>query len=368
MHRKKIYVLTKDQKRMYAAEKLTNFRSIFKLLATRSSYVLKKSDLVSPEVEEQISTIGQFAEVAYSTVPLEFLFQHFTTLVESGFPLEYHQALQTATLLSTVKGTVGRLPAFVMYRSTMKQLVIAISGTSSLRLALHDLRTLMHLHPSRRGRVHSGFWALYKGLKPKLMNAIAKSCEQSPDVDEIVITGHSMGGSVSYLLAIGYLAGDDLLALPLKQGVKFRIVVFGTPRTGDANLVAYWRELVATRRKTHGPDSVIEHSVKAYNDGIPALPPFRLGFRHFSSNPMYLDGQLLYYVPESESEHTLFDVALPESNEEDTVLFPKGGHNYYNLRDLEMLIRRLGWLTGSKPDKSSWEDRYRKILLLENKA
>jgi DNA-binding transcriptional MerR regulator len=57
-------------------------------------------------------------------------------------------------------------------------------------------------------------------------------------------------------------------------------------------------------------------------------------------HPFYLHGGRLYQIPESESEHTLFNVAsaegasVPPKN-------PRGGHNYYNARDMERLQRRM---------------------------
>ncbi|KAF5376720.1 hypothetical protein D9615_007803 [Tricholomella constricta] len=156
-----------------------------------SSYGLTSADRVSPEIETELAELGQFAEVAYSMVPLDFLFQNITTLLERDFPLEGYHTLQDAILVSSVEGSVGHLPSFVVYRPSIKQLVVAISGTSSVELALHDLRALKHRHPSQRGYAHSGFWALYKGIKSLLLDAIRKGLE-GHEVTELAITGHSI--------------------------------------------------------------------------------------------------------------------------------------------------------------------------------
>ncbi|KAG5634763.1 hypothetical protein H0H81_000857, partial [Sphagnurus paluster] len=301
---------------------------------------------------------GQFAEVAYSTVPVEFLLRNLTTLLEPNFPLEGYHALQDVTLVSAFKGTVGNLPGYLVYRPLLKQLVVATSGTSSVKLALHDLRALKHRHPSERGNVHSGFWDLYQGVKPAIFAAVRKGFAEY-DVTEIVITGHSMGGSISYLLCLDLLSGDGGL---LPSGVALKLAVFGSPRTGDASLVEYWRELVAAYQKSHGLDTFKEYSVKAYNDGVPALPPLQLGYRHFAKESLYLDRTRLYHIPASESEHSIFSVAPSTEASSPSVNFPRGGHNYYNGRDFERLCRRIWWLANAVPDDDGWEDRYRKRL------
>ncbi|RDB29816.1 Mono- and diacylglycerol lipase [Hypsizygus marmoreus] len=361
MHWKRKYTLTEEQRRMYASEKLMNFRWISKVVATRSSYMLRDANLASPEVTAELAELGQFAEVVYSAVPFDFIFQNIAMLSEPDFPLEGYDALQPSILASSLEGRVGRLPAYIVYRPSTKQLVVAISGTSSVQLALHDIRTLKHRHPSRCGHVHSGFWALYKGIKPLMFDAIRKGIREH-DVDELVVTGHSMGGSISYLLCMDLLSTDGTPNSPLSPGLKLKLAVFGSPRTGDAKLVGYWRELITAYRKSYGPDHMTEYSVKAYNDGVPALPPSHFGFRHFAQAPLYLDRSQLYHVPPSEAEHALFEAASYDPNRLMTLKFPRGGHNYYNGHDLERLMRRFLWLDKAEPEKDSWEERYRQAI------
>lgn len=50
--------LTEEQRRVYALEKLNNFRWIFKILAARSSYVLTDADLASPETNAELTELG----------------------------------------------------------------------------------------------------------------------------------------------------------------------------------------------------------------------------------------------------------------------------------------------------------------------
>ncbi|KAF5310571.1 hypothetical protein D9619_008193 [Psilocybe cf. subviscida] len=335
--------LTEEQLRMYAAEKEENFRWISKIVATYSPYTLTDVDLISSELYQELAEIGQFAEIAYTTLPIQFLIDNHTPLSQPDFPLENYTALINTVPVESLRGNVADLPAYIAHRPSTSQLIVAIAGTSSIKHVLQDLRFFKVSHPSGKGFVHSGFWAMYQGLKDQLLPAVEKAItDHSPT--EVVLTGHSMGGSIAYLLCMDLLLSTDL---------NLKIAVFGAPRTGDAALVDYYRDLVASFRKTH---SFKDYSVKGWNDGVPALPPARMGFRHFCTEPIYTVGGRLYKTPPTESEHALFRVQASEK----VSLFPKGGHNYYNGRDLERFTRRISWLASSRPFDDGWEERYRK--------
>ncbi|KAF9010231.1 Alpha/Beta hydrolase protein [Cyathus striatus] len=337
--------LTEEQQRMYTAEKLDNFRWISKLLASYSPYTLTDADIVSPELDAELAELGQFAELIYSVpvVPIQFLLTNIDLLKASGFPLE----------VSSFIGTNADLPVYLVYRPTLKQLVVAISGTTSWKHALQDVRAFRRLCPPHKGSVHSGFWYLYQGIKNEAMSIIRRALKNY-DVNELVITGHSMGGSISYLLCLDLLLDCDSLL----SGMRLKIVVFGAPRSGNKTFVEYWRTLVASYKQVNGRDSFQEYSVKGYNDGVPALPPMLLGYRHFSSQSFYAVEGLLFRIPPTESEYALFHVAPEHDGIARTPQFPHGGHNYYNGRELERFIRRIFWLERAKPNEHAWEERY----------
>jgi hypothetical protein len=88
-----------------------------------------------------------------------------------------------------------------------------------------------------------------------------------------------------------------------------------------------------------------------------------IGYRHFARAPFYLYQGLLYKIPPSESEYTAFTVKSAPTNapsvgvgsstgshsltREQFLEHPLGGHNYYNRRDMERVLRLMGWF---KPD------------------
>ncbi|KAJ7185807.1 Alpha/Beta hydrolase protein [Mycena filopes] len=419
------YVLTDEQRHMYASEKLMNFRWISKILATYSPYTLSSKDLAPPAIQTYLSEVGQFAEVAYSALPstIQFLFANLPTLLEPPFPLEGYESLRGASLVSAFTGTTARLPAFVALRPLEgggKQLIAAFSGTATALQALHDVRALPHRHPARRGRVHAGFWALYMGVREQALAAIRRGLADTGEgeVRELVLTGHSMGGAVAQLLLLDILRDPTLLpalhtpllpplhtplhtptsiiptntttTAPAPTPIPIRLVVFGAPRSATSPLARYYASLLAARRASHGPDSILEYSVKTWRDGVPALPPRSFGYRHYAERPLYWVHGRLYWVPSTEREHTLFHVAGDEEKDakEDAKeadakdadtgpLHPRGGHNYYNGRDMEKLVRRVLWLDkavkraqqqaggadGEGGAQGDWRERYRALVL-----
>jgi len=342
-----------------------NFRWISRVMATYSPHTLSHTDVASADISFELSELGQFAETAHSSFPTEFIFKNLNLLTKVDYPLEGYDALKGSVLVSAIRGKVADLGAYVAYRPCTKQLVVSISGTSNVGQALQDLRTSKHEHPIGRGcAVHTGFWKMYQGIEPEVISAIEKGLHDH-EVSELVVTGHSLGGALSYLLAIDLLAPSDL-ELPL--GLPLKLAVFGSPRCGNAQMSQLWRELVNNYRTKNGKESLKEYSVKAYNDGVPSLPPKSFGFRHFAPDPLYLMQGRLYHTPSSESEFCLFHVLGEEDEEKDRIRpYPLGGHNYYNLRDMERMARRMEWMEDLRGgNEGPWEDQYRaKVAKME---
>jgi len=70
------------------------------------------------------------------------------------------------------------------------------------------------------------------------------------------------------------------------------------------------------------------------------LPPVKTGYVHHTTNPLFLRNDRIFRIPDSEKEYGAFDI--PTIEDALPPLHPKGGHNYYNGRELEKLARR-GW-------------------------
>ena len=181
-----------------------------------------------------------------------------------------------------------------------------------------------------------------------------------------------MGAALSYCLAVGLLTNDGILP----PGMRVKIVVFGSPRVGDPAFSSFWKKLVDDYRSSHGQDSFQEYNVRAYNDGesddvvvrqhecnspylagVPMLPLMKFGYVHHTTNPLFLRNDRLFRIPDSEKEYGSFDI--PSIEGAPPPLHPKGGHNYYNGRELESLARRVDALNRlMRDDDELWVDGY----------
>ena len=171
---------------------------------------------------------------------------------------------------------------------------------------------------------------------------------------------------------MGLLANDTVLP----PGIPIKIAAFGPPRIGDQAFSSFWKKLVEEYRSNHGQDSFQEYNIRAYNDGesdcaavrqlkrdpsflvgVPMLPLMKTGYVHHTTNPLFLRNDQLFRIPDSEKEYGSFDI--PVIDGAPPPLHPKGGHNYYNGRDLEKLARRTDSLSRLMKDgDDSWVKSY----------
>lgn len=354
--------LTPAQKQMYASEKLNNFRLISRLCATRSSYTLTTKDLAPADLCVVLTELGEFAHVAYNIPDTQFLFDNLEMFLQPNYPFEGSEALRNAKLLSAFRGTIASVPVAVLHRPGAKQLVVGFGGTTNITQILYDVYPIWRRHPLGNGSVHSGFYTMYEGCRSQVINCVKESFDKH-DVQEVAIVGHSMGGDMAYLLAIDVLAGQ----CPLPSGTKLTVATFGCPRLGDAALSEFWQQLVAQYQAANGEASVKDLSVKGLNDGVPSLPPVSWGYRHLARTPLYFYHGRLFQVPAAEREHGVFTVdkeALDQTRRPD---HPRGGHNYYNGRDAEKIVRRGYWLERiMSKHADGWQEKYlAKIAELE---
>lgn len=77
------------------------------------------------------------------------------------------------------------------------------------------------------GMVVRGFWNAYSSQRAAMLTNLTPLVGQ-PDMNGVIITGHSLGAGQAVLAALD-------LALALPNSVPITMYTFGTPRVGDAN-------------------------------------------------------------------------------------------------------------------------------------
>ncbi|KAF8907243.1 Alpha/Beta hydrolase protein [Gymnopilus junonius] len=329
--------LTEAQRRMYRLEKEENFRWIARILAKPAPEPLHSSDLVDPVLQEEISDIGQFAEIAHGTINPEFIWEHVSHLSEPDYPLRLYRALDGSTLLDVFHGSVANLQGYIAYRSEAKQVIVAFSGTSAAAQAVKTVQFTLVQHPSGGGcRVHSGFWSMYVGIRDVAMSSLQKALKEH-EVRDVVITGHSMGGVIGSFFCLDVLGESGTVSedQSLSLTGKVKLVIFGSPRFGNTAFSKHFQDAVDRHQ-------VKEQSIRIYNDGVPQMPPSLVGYRHVSRTPFYFAYGRLWRISPSQIEYSLFKFD-PQAIEDAVDSFPLGGHNYYNSRDMELLQRRIKW-------------------------
>lgn len=389
--------LTDAQRAAYKLESIFNFRWIAQHLGKHSHYVLSAADRVSPELRLELSRIGQFAEIAYAMADPEIIWKNLDLLSRPNYPLEHYDVLSEARVLCTLRGRFTDVRAMLAYCENRRQLIVAFSGTRNYLQALIDTNAIAISYPGyakfkeksrwKKPRVHAGFWRLYRGLRRKVITELASQLAVL-DVDEIVMTGHSLGGAMSQYFVMDILDNEtcskylDGKGFDIPAHIAIKLVIFGSPRVGNETFADLYRSYVKSLKADRGEDKYVEYCVKGYNDGMsttsgsfsslltetitgaPALPPHSFGYRHPMQSTYFGFRGRLYCIPASENECINFSVddgASPEHSDGDaSTFFPHGGHNYYNDRDMEKVWRRMGWIVTKKGKglRDDWESIY----------
>lgn len=107
--------------------------------------------------------------------------------------------------------------------------------------------------------VHKGFFEATQSVLPGVLEEISRQQAKNPSLEDIVVTGHSLGAALATIAAL------DLA----NKGLHVRLINFGSPRLANSNLAEYISKTLPTRIR-----------VTNHKDPVPHLPLFALGFDH----------------------------------------------------------------------------------------
>lgn len=135
--------------------------------------------------------------------------------------------------------------------------VVAFQGTDPLRLSnyVDDFEILQTEYNRCKGcSVHEGFYNSYLTLTSDLQGNLKTILTQHSAINEVMFTGHSLGGSLAVLAAIDF----KLNASSSHSSVQLQVYTFGQPRLGNQLFASFLDTQFEGRlfRVTHDRDPI----------------------------------------------------------------------------------------------------------------
>lgn len=177
------------------------------------------------------------------------------------------------------------------------RLIITLRGTQTPEDWLHNLDFIAEPYQPvpGRGTVHQGFQLVYYAIRKNLVdivNKVGQGCT------EVLITGHSLGGSLATL------AMPDMLSNCLTGNVSPILYSLASPRTGHDDFQSFF-------------DSHVNVCYRVVNtwDVVPHVPPVLAGFTHVG-NQVTIDSGFSLDVVKNHVLSTGYAPGLAKWNED----------------------------------------------------
>lgn len=140
--------------------------------------------------------------------------------------------------------------AAVLYMPNPQRMYVSFRGTCTLQDVAHVLDVRPKELPFHQGmHVHHGFYRKFMSLEEH----ISLELQRQPSLEEVIFTGHSMGGSLALIACYFYHTRQ--------LNKNLRCHTFGAPPTGN---LAFFQYLTRHIREVH--------CVRLKNDVVPHIP------------------------------------------------------------------------------------------------
>ncbi|CZR61348.1 related feruloyl esterase A [Phialocephala subalpina] len=196
-------------------------------------------------------------------------FIHFATIDMSTYLNGLCVSPGGLTKVDDITNDATDVHGYLLRDDAAQEIVAAFRGTESIQNYETDTNyTLANFDtfPACSGcQVHGGYYLLWESVYESVQSMIQSQVDQYPDYG-VVITGHSLGGSLAALAAAQYSSTFS----------NMTIFTMGEPRTGNAAFASF----IDDTYKTSSPDTTKFYRCTHENDGVPNVPETDLGYVH----------------------------------------------------------------------------------------
>jgi predicted lipase len=165
------------------------------------------------------------------------------------------------------------------YNTELNSLFISFRGSSNIQNWIDNVQVVKtYPYEDHDIAVELGFYKAYNYLKPSIFENL-KILNSKYKTNNILITGHSLGGAEATLLAY------DILKYSPEYNLSY-FITFGSPRVGNINFVSDFTSLLVPHlsRITH------------YYDIVPHVPEEFLGFLHIPNEIWYNEENTIHTI------------------------------------------------------------------------
>lgn len=180
------------------------------------------------------------------------------------------------------------------YNTDYKQIFISFRGSTNIPNWINNIKfTQIQPYNNTNISVEKGFYNIFKNLKDEVIDTL-NNIKLKYKTEKILITGHSLGGALSTLLAF------EMLYINNYNVNDIILITFGSPRVGN-------EEFITLINNYHIYSNRITH----YYDIVPHIPQQFLKYNHISQEIWYNEDNSIYTL--CNDKNNIEDISCSDS-------------------------------------------------------
>ncbi|KAI0279341.1 Alpha/Beta hydrolase protein [Russula aff. rugulosa BPL654] len=178
------------------------------------------------------------------------------------------------SLVQSFSNVLTHAHGFVVRDDRRQEIVVAFRGSHELADMVTDGNLVLiplvsrGIEKNNTASVHAGFLISYNSVRAVVVHVVRDQLLAFPNYT-VVISGHSLGGSLASIAAVSVKSNIPSAAV--------RLFTYGQPRTGNAAYADLVEYIVGSNNIFRGK---FPSSARAQFDGVPTMVPENLGYHH----------------------------------------------------------------------------------------